>query len=287
MIVEQLLLGLVLPVLVAVAALVAARQLSRRQGRDPGAWAGGLAMGAGYVAGHLALFGWPGLTAKEGWQWMPHIAVAVATASMLLVSARIPRRLGWAVAVLAAIAAAWLLVPQWQESRVAWMVALASATAAVWIASFTLAKRTPAVSPPLVMLIAASFAVLVLERSATARFAQLAGVLAASSGGCLVAALLGSAPKMGPGMAGGAAVLLVGLMFTGHFNHFSDVPPVCFFLVAGAPLLAWVGQLGPLRRRRPWQRLTAEALAVLLPVAVALALAFAATTANLNDNQPY
>jgi hypothetical protein len=280
MLVKQLLLGLALPALVAVAVLVATWQPWRARRIGPGAWVGALALGAGFVAGYLALFGWPGLAPKESWEWLPHIVAAVTAAAMLVGWSRVPRPAGWAIVALAATAAAWLLVPRWQESRLAWTIALAVAVLVVWIALFTLAQRTSAVSPALVILIAASAAALVLERAATARFAQLAGVLAASVGGCLVVTLLRSAPKLGPGLAGGGAVLLVGLMFTGHFNHFSDTPPACFFLVALAPLLAWIGQWAPIRRRRSWQRLVFEAAAVLIPAAIALALAFAATNSN-------
>ena len=280
MLVKQLLLGVALPALVAVAVLVATWRPWRERRIGPCAWAGALGLGAGFVTGYLALFGWPGLAPKESWEWMPHIAAAVTVAAMLVGSSRVPRPVGWAIVVLVATAAAWLLVPQWQESRLAWTIALACAATVVWIALFTLAKRTSVVSLSLVVLIAASAAALVLERAATARFAQLAGVLAASGGGCLVVASLRSAPKMGPGLAGGGAVLLVGLMFTGHFNHFSDIPAVCFFLVATAPLMAWMGQLGPIRRRKSWQRLVFEAVAVLVPAGIALALAFAATDSN-------
>ena len=280
MLVKQLLWGVVLPALAAIAVFLASCRLWRRPRRGPGTWAGALGLGAGYVTGHLALFSWPGLAPKESWEWMPHVAAAATAAGMLITSARVPRRVGCGIALLVAIGAAWVLVPQWQESRLAWMVALAGTALALWIALLTLAERTSVVSPSLVVLIAAVAAALVLERAATARFAQLAGVLAASAGGCLVVAPLGSVAKLGPGLAGTGAVLLVGLMFTGHFNHFSDVPAVCFFLVAAAPLTAWMGQLGPIRRRRAWQRLVFEAVAVLVPAAVALGLAFAATDLN-------
>lgn len=280
MVVEQLLLGVALPAFVTVAVLVAGWQCRRWRRSGTGSWVGALGLGAGYVTGHLALFGWPGLTPKESWQWLPHIAAAVTAAGMLVMSSRFPRRVGWAIVVFVVAVAAWLLVPQWQESRVAWTVALGSAAIVVWIAMFALATRTSVILPSLVVLIAASAAALVLERAATARFAQLAGVLAASGGGCLVVAPLRAAPKMGPGLAGGGAVLLVGLMFTGHFNHFSDIPAVCFFLVTTAPMAAWIGQLGPIRRRKSWQRVVLEAVAVLVPVGIALVLAFAATDSN-------
>lgn len=277
MLVQQLLWGVVLPALVAFAVLLAACKLWRRPRGDPGAWPGALALGAGYVTGHLALFGWPGLAPQESWEWLLHVGAAATAAGMLVASARIPRRVGWGIAALVAIAAAWLLVPQWQESRLAWTVALALTAIALWIALQTLADRISTVSLSLIVWIAVSAAALVLERAATARFAQLAGALAASAGGCLLVAALGSGRKAGPGLAGGAAMLLVALMFTGHFNHFSDIPAICFFLIVAAPAMAWIGQLRPIRRRKTWQRLVFEAAAVLVPAGVALGLAFAAT----------
>lgn len=280
MLVKQVLWGVVLPALVTAVVLLAACRPWRRPRSGPGAWVGAMGLGAGYVTGHLALFGWPGLTPKESWQWMPHIAAAVATAGILIASARVPRRMGWGIAVLVAIGAGWLLVPRWQEARLVWTVVLASVAMAMWMVMHAMAERTTVVSASVIVLVAALVAALVLERAATARFVQLAGALAASAGGCLVVAPLVSSLKLGPGLAGMGAVLLVGLMFTGHFNHFSDIPAICFFLVMAAPLMAWVGQLGPIRRRKAWQRLAFEVAAVLVPGAVAVGLAFAATDSN-------
>jgi hypothetical protein len=49
------------------------------------------------------------------------------------------------------------------------------------------------------------------------------------------------------GAAAGLAVLLSGLIFTGYFNSFSDVPLGSYLLVLAAPVILWLAPLGPLK----------------------------------------
>jgi uncharacterized membrane protein YfcA len=81
-------------------------------------------------------------------------------------------------------------------------------------------------------------------------------------------------------MAGGATltvmILLFGTISYGYFYIYPEptkrlTASMCLLLAS--PLLAWVGGIRRLRRRKPWQRGLISAAAVLLGVAGAVALA--------------
>jgi len=275
MLLEQFLRGGALPVLAALAVPLVGLLRSTVRRETFRMRYGACGLGIGFLAGHVALFGVPQPVPADNWGWLVHVAACVSLATALSASCASHRGVFWTAAGLAALAAAALLVPSWQDSRSVWIAVLAGTILLEAASIYVLGKRTADWSPTLALVIAAAAAVLVFERAATARFAQLAGVSAASAGGCLAVALFLPRLYGGPAAAAGGAALLATITFSGYFSHVSDVPAASFFLVTAAPLAPWLGQAGAMRRLKGWKRAAVDTVAVIVPVGTAIGLAVA------------
>jgi hypothetical protein len=137
---------------------------------------------------------------------------------------------------------------------------------------------------------------MVLERSGNAKFAQLAGVVAATIGAFWLLELVHrirtarqGAPATAPppptfetsalqGAAPCLAILLPGLLFSGYWGSYSDVPRASYLLVPLALVAMGLKTLGPLNRLSPRAALFVQSGAVLITLGIALALAMSAET---------
>ena len=277
MLAKQLLLGLALPAAAAVAVHAAWLLRNSSSGNTPNTWVAATGIGVGFLAGFVALFGIPDLTPKESWQWIAHSAAGLTIVAAVVSASLFPRGVGWSIAGAAVLATAWVTVPPWQESRLLWAAGLSCGMGLAGVAGYRLAPRLPRMSPAIAVVIAAFALSTVFERAATARFAQLAGVLGASASGCLLAARKLPCVRSTAGFAGLGTVLLLALAFSGYSSHVSNVPAAAFFLAALAPLMAWVGQLGASRRMNKWTQLAIDTIPVMLAAGIAIALAVAAS----------
>lgn len=275
-IVQSLLLGALLPVLLALAPLLALR-LRPGAGDAAARAAGALALGAGFLAGYTALGG-ASLRPAEPQDWLPTLALLAGTVGPLEGLHRLPPALGWGLRLGVAALAAMLLLPNWLAAEPAgwrWRLGIGAAVFGLWTALDALAVRRPGNGfAPLLALTAVAGAA-VLMCASTAKFAQAAGVLAATLAGTALA--VRGEPSPLRGLVPGVAVLLPGLMAEGAMNTFSDVPFASFALVAAAPLMLCAGG------GRGWRAATA---AVLLPLAVAVGLAVAATWGDEIESGP-
>lgn len=246
-----------------------------------GGIAPGCAMAVAYVLGHLLLMGRPERP-LEPWHWLPVLAVAAAGLSILYVVGRVsiwPRRV--LDGSLYAVALVLLLRPAplntWDRGRAGWWLA------GLWLGLmvFTrlmhrLARRVRGATLAGVMMVAGTAGGIVLVCSSNARLGQLAGVLTAATGGAFVSGLLRPEMSFSGGGVRVTTLLLAALLVLGYFNDYTELPAMTFPLVAAAPLAAWVGQLPPIRRLRPWQRFIARIVAVLIPSAISAAIAWRA-----------
>ncbi len=76
------------------------------------------------------------------------------------------------------------------------------------------------------------------------------------------------------------ALLLPGLLLTGYYLTWSEIPAWVFVLAALAPLAVWVGDIPPLDKLRPWQLAVVRVAAASVPAGIALGVAFARTSAE-------
>jgi hypothetical protein len=258
--------GVLLP---AVAAAVLLLPAWLRRGTDDEARAfGALAAAVGFAVGHAGLnYSSVHLDQPWHWSWLALAAAAVGGSPLP----------GWLRAVLwpgvAALAAWWLVPPtlfddaEWKPWRVHCYAAVAGSVLVLG-ALAPLVRRRPGPLVPLLLAVTAMGAAVVLAQSGNAKLAQLAGVLTATLGAVMVLAALVPDRPIAAGAMPVVAVLLPGLMATGRFYSFSDVPLTSYILAAAAPLGLAVPELPGLRTLPPRGRAALRALAVLALTAI-------------------
>jgi hypothetical protein len=270
MIAEALRDGILVPAVVSTICLAVAAWRRRPLLDRP---AGALAAAGGFFAGYAAL-GWAPLLPADRWHWLPHLALVAAAAGLVGGLPRVPPALAHAARAAATGLAAWRLAPTDADSfGVVWVLGLFVAMVVTWELVEEVARRQPGALVPLLLTAAAGAAGVVLVQAGSAKFAQLAGVLAAALGPFVLfawrrpnsATLAGAVPVV--------AVLLPGLMAVGKTYTFSDLPRAVFVLAALAPLGLAAAFL-PVSGR---VRLVAMAAGVLAPAATAVALALSVT----------
>jgi hypothetical protein len=260
--IEPLKYGLLLPAVIAAACGL----LLWLRAKTPGA--GRLLAAAGVGLGWLAAVFALGLApflpeSAQAWHWLPALVV------LAIVAGRMPE--AWPVrlisaAVLAA-ATAFALVPNWEDlapHRLRLQLLLGG-----FVFLYALLDRpirtTGERASALLLAAIAGAAGAVLELGGTGMFAQMAGALAAALAGIAFAA---HRPGVVAGFMPLVAVLLPGLLATGRFHTYSEVPLASYLLVAAAPLaLALPLPAG-------WRRLLIQAGVILVLIGVAVGLAY-------------
>lgn len=205
-----------------------------------------------------------------GWRWLFWTTLMALAVGLLTRVRGWPERLAWVVPATAALAAC-LLVPNHVQKLGLWPVALFTiVVAAEWTILDDSACRGPgggiAMSLCLVFLAGA----IVLIHAGCTLFFEAAVILAGSLGVIGAMAWLGRL-EVGS-VAPGAVVALAGLLLAGFADTFSQVPAVCFFLVALAPLLLGVKLLPPVARMQPLPRLLVQTSLLLVPLIAAVIL---------------
>jgi hypothetical protein len=280
LLIEQMLLGVVLPAAVALAVFVLARTWRRDSLGRIGTV---LAIGGGYLAGHLALRGWPPFPPAESTQWLVFLVLLVTFLGAVDVTSRVPDWVRWAVRAAVSLAVPCLLLQPlvdhaWSPAvAMQWISLTALAIFASWSFLDWLASRTHGATLPLVLLIVSVGTSLVLLFSGSASLGQLAGVLAATMGVSLLLAFLRPGFSLGHGAVPVAMVLLAGLWINGKF--YAEVPTASAAMLILAPAAIWGVQAAVSKSSRPWQEVAIRSVAVSIPVLLAVALALQAQPA--------
>jgi hypothetical protein len=260
-----------LPAALAAAILLLALRFGPRRAEAAERIAGAAALGGGFLAGY-AVQEWAPLKPVDPWHWLPYLALLAGAVGLVELAAAVPWAVRWGLRVLVAAAAAWLLVPSWPDLeavRPHWLATVGGSVLCLWAVLDPLARRQPGASFPLLLLLVAMAGGAALELSGNGKLAQLAGVLAATLGGCAVVSWW--YPQRSPvqGMVPGVAVLLPGLLLDGYLYAF-DVPLTSFLLLVTAPLALGVSVLPPFRALKERGRLLVQTVAVLVPVGLAV-----------------
>jgi hypothetical protein len=260
--IEPLKYGLLLPAVIAAACGL----LLWLRSKTPGS--GRLLAAAGVGIGWLAAVFMLGLLpflpdSAQAWHWLPALAVVA------IIVARLPET--WPVRVLGAAtlatATAFALVPDWEDlapRRLQLQLLLGVVVFLIALLDRPIRLTGGRVSALLLAVIAAA-AGAVLELGGTGMFAQMAGALAA---GLLGIAFVAHRPGVVAGFVPLVAVLLPGLLATGRFHTYSEVPLASYLLVAAAPLAF------ALPLPAGWRRVLIQSAVILVLIGAAVGLAY-------------
>jgi hypothetical protein len=271
---------LIVPSLAAAVTLAAAEWAGRRLGLSGGGQAAvALALGAGAVAAQLgnAPPAFPPVEVTDRIPWLVLAAVLLGLCESLRPSpgwARWENRL-----LLAVLTIGLILGPVLGES---------------WPTRHDLTRQGGLV---LVLLVAWGNLEALADRRSTSLLGPSLLVAASSAGATLLLSGSMVLGQLGLGLAsavaavwvlslwwplflsrGGIPVLVAAygaLLIEGHI--YAGLPAASAYLLAAAPLAAWVGLVGPARRLAAWQAALLSAIATLVPAVVALGLAIAAS----------
>jgi hypothetical protein len=261
----------VLPALACAALLMIAWQPWRRPAAVAGGRWGGMVALATCMGLAIGLNdGWPAFPPRESWQWLAYLAIAAAawgsadTSVRLRPSARIAGRL------ILAGAAAWLLTGTWVDRYWLWRVIAFATIAALTLGLTPIAPRARGATTPIILALGAAGASVLLVLGGNAKLSEMAGALAVGLGFATVLAWWRPTVDLGPGGIITAAILVPGLLLSGWYASYSEVPAWCYFVVALAPLGVWVGELRVFADWPPWRRVVVRALFVVLCLALPL-----------------
>ncbi len=251
--------------------LVAAWRPWRRQHTAAsGTWGGAVGLGASLLLSHgLMKGGWPAIVPPDQWQWLLHLVPVAMAVAIFDGSRRWPEALRWTVHLSLAALTGWLLVGPWLEGFWLWRIALGLNVVVLIRGLDAPLRRACGPSLPLCLCVAAGGGSLLLVMSFNGRLALLGAALAA----CLAVAAALAWWRPAVSLGGGITVLAValpGLLYSGCFLAFSEIPRWTYVLVALSPLGVWAGELPPLKGR---QRAVARVVAVGVITAVAVAVA--------------
>ncbi len=255
-----------------------------------------LATEAAVLVGYRLLLGsWPWATpVAAAVQRVVLAAVAAAAVASLLTVVRVPAWTGGVlVAVAVAAAMTWAVAGYPTPAGVArsafWSDRAGGATvlAVVLFAVVEpVAARSPGPAAAWVCgCLSAGLGILQLF-SAYTQTGMVTAALGTAIGGTFVVAATGYGPRLNRGPVAVWVVLLVGLLAANRLGG-GDMPTRPLLVLGLAPVLAWVGEAGPFRRWKPWQRELLRGAVVAVPVAVAIAMAVAAHNAEADANGGY
>ncbi len=264
--------GAVLPALVAAIVLLVAWRPWNRSSSINGAWGGGLLLAAAFAVTQFGLVGWPPCPPREPAQWTVWLVLLAAAAEAILRILRPPCWIRCIVHAAFAVAVGSLAVPDFHQhpNRAAWCVGVS--VIVLWSTLESLATRLRGATLPVAWLLAVIGVAVVLERSANAKLAQLAGALAAGLGVAVLVGLWRPKLPIAAGFASVLAIALPALLVNGHATT-EDIPAVAFILAGLAPLGAWLAAGHEIIRQKSWKRALTAVIGVLIPAAVAVAIA--------------
>jgi hypothetical protein len=283
---RPLLLGLLVPALVCGAFIAAAGRPGPDGGpprsRGGGQWGGLLGLTAGYLIAHVTVAGWPPLRPIDVTDWLPHAALAALIVGCVTLLWPRGAALHWCLRF--AVASAAVVVVTMPMIRHTWttsqsviaLLVLGPALFATWVSLDALGRRVSGAGLGLILLVVTGAGSVALVVSRTAKLGQLCAALAAMAGAAVVVAWWKRRSSLGVAAAGVAAMLTGYLWIEGHL--YAELPAASAILLAAAPSAAWLGFVPVVRKLAPWQTVSAQAAAVLVPAAAALVIAIVAGT---------
>jgi hypothetical protein len=261
--------------------LTAAGWAGRRAGlAGSGQAAVALALGAGVLAAqfHFAPPAFPPIEVTDRIPWLVALAMLLGVCESVRPSpgwARWENRLLLTLLTLGLILGPVLGADWPTRSALARQGGLVLVVLTAWANLEALAaRRSTAVLGPALLVVVACVAV-ALMLSGVIVLGQLAGGLAAALAVTWIVSWWLPDRSLGRGGVPVLVATVAALLIEGHV--YAGLPASSAYLLAAAPLAAWVGSVGPMRRLSGWQAGLLNTIATLVPAAVAVGLAIAAS----------
>jgi hypothetical protein len=196
----------------------------------------------------------------------------LAAAAAALAARRVPAWVRGLLPAAAPFAIGYWILAAWPTPPVGWrtLAVAAGASLVLWAILEPLAVRRPTgVAVPWVCgCVAGGVALLNLFSTVTG-----SGWIAVAVGGVIAGAFVVALTGRGPSFAGGPVVVIVPLLVCAVLAHViggGQVPLWQWSVLAAAPALAWVAELRPMCRWRPWLREPLRMALVAVPVVIAV-----------------
>jgi hypothetical protein len=255
-----------------------------------GRWIGGvwttlLATLAAFLIGYQPLIG-ASIFAGFKTDLLRRILIAAVPFTIGLIGLSIKSVPNWARILFALAAPAIMLdfvflhfdisVPR-QDLLIHKILPVAAVIFAAWMLVEPIAARSPGAAAPIVVGAVTGGVAFLLLLSSENQAGQMAPLVQATAGGAVLAAMIASAVRKKISFARGPVLLwftLTGALFAFMWLDTDQLPAPFLLMIAIAPLLAWIPEIGPLHRWRPWKRESLRFGLVMIPVAIAMVLAF-------------
>jgi hypothetical protein len=282
--IRPFLIGAGIAIMTALVALAASWAIGRRSGRESWLhWGPALAIGAGYVVFHT-MISRPAFPPVEVTDRVPWIALGAMVLGLLESACPGPAWTRWENRLLLSALTLGLVlgpvlasVTEWR-GQVVRLAALAALLLFCWanLEALACGASTAWLGPAILAVCASTAAALQLSGHFVGF--QLAGGLATALGTVWVTSLVAPAMSLSRGGVPVLTATLAALLMLG--NTYSSLPATSGVLLALAPVAAWVGWIGPVRRLAPWLSSLVALAAVGLPLVAALGFAFSASPSS-------
>lgn len=297
--------GLYPALIVAFWVFIASKGWRRREEPDARAgWGSALGFGAAYLLAHFhttRLAFPPPLVPSDALNWLVHISLAAIILGFVEAFFHKNAQLVSVLRLVAVLGALWLTLGFMSEhywsatETVVWLGALSLWAMLLIDTLDRTAKHLPGGSLPLSMLLLAGAAAIALIKTGNAKVGLLMGALMAASLGALLTAWLKPQLRLAHGGATVFGLLFAILLSFGYFSSadiprfseiFSHPQTIATLLVAGAPLMLWLGRVDLIKRLPPALGVLLRASLVLIPLAAAVYFADRAL-AEPRGEQPF
>ncbi len=238
-------------------------------------YAGALGISAGFLAAYAYLEP-RNLSPTLHWQWLPWLVACAAIMGAIAIATGVGTIERLVFVTLFSLAAAWFLVPtraSFAPMRMTYVINFTLGVTLFWNLLdrlLTRPKNDGAVFIALAATVASGSALVAFAFSTRIGFLGAAGATGLAGG--VLAFLWKRDPAIIRGLIGPACILLAGELLTAEINDAINPPTIA--LIAMAPLMLWLFEMGPLAKLKGTAAWSAKATLVALPLVAAWGLSW-------------
>lgn len=255
-----------------------------------GFWSNSLGFTMAYIFGNWGLVGFPPLPPVEATQWMIFIAGISLIAGFADSFFKLPLWINLFIRLLSTGGVLWvLLTPMFkftwtpEQSRIYFIILLISGILYWFLFEKLNEKQETGITIPLIYVLVATGTSFISLISNSALIAQMAGIVAASSGSLFLISIIKPSFSM-KGSVPFFVLILIALWVNIYF--YVGVSALHLLLIIISPLLAFICELKQIKNLKKWQIHILRIIIILIPIVVSLGLTYSAQPAE-SQNYDY